>query len=166
MNEREPAWLAKARSLVGRESRYVLACDAVNAPMIRHWCEAFGFPLNWADTQPAPATMLQPWIFPGSSKERPPMSAAEDATVAAQSAFAEGGFTGVVTANMDLEFLRTVVTGDRLAYTSELESISEEKKTGLGIGRFLGYRFTIVDADVRTVGVIKFTNLVYRPEVA
>lgn len=157
-------WEARARALIGKEFPPVLACDPVNTPMIRHWCEAMGHPFDWEGAARAPATMLQSWLFPGPTRARPPGSAHEDAT-SALALFAEGGYSGVVTVSSEMEFLRALLPGDALDYTSALESIGEEKKTGLGLGRFVGFRFTVRDGNAKTVGTIRFTNLAYRPDV-
>jgi hypothetical protein len=155
-------WESQARELIGQEFAPVLACDPVNAAMIRHWSEAMGHPFEWNEALEAPATMLQCWLFPGPTRERPPDSAIEDAT-AALKLFALGGYEAVVTVSTELDFARPLTPGDRLAYTSSLESIGEEKMTALGPGRFVGFRFSVRDADGANVGTIRFTNLVYRP---
>jgi uncharacterized protein len=155
-------WEDRARSLLGQEFAPVKACDPVNAPMIRHWCEAMGMPISWDRNAAAPATMLQPWLFPGPTRQRPPGSADQDATTV-HGLFAEGGYSGVVTVGAELTFDRPLSPGDELSYTSALESIGEEKQTGLGRGRFLGFRQTVRDADGECVGTIRFTNLVYQP---
>ncbi len=160
-----PDWLQRATGLLEVEHPSVKACDPVNAPMIRHWKEALGFPMDWQAPDEAPAAMLQPWIFPGPTRARPPGSADSDATAVLE-LFAEGGYSGVVTVSADMDFVRPLVPGDTLAYTSALESIGEDKKTGLGVGRFLGFRYTVRDAAEQVVGVIRFTNLVYRPQPA
>ena len=128
------SWEAEARALIGREFAPVVACDPVNAAMVRHWCEAMGHPYEWDEALEAPATMLQCWLFPGPSRERPPGSATEDATTALK-LLAQGGYEGVVTVSTELDFVRCLKPGDRLDYISPLESIGEEKTTALGLGR-------------------------------
>jgi hypothetical protein len=156
------SWEERAQALLGREWPAVPANDPVNAPMIRHWCEAMGLPLDWHDEAQAPQAMLQCWLFPGPSKLRRPEAPAQDAT-AAQAVFAEGGYTEAVTVQAEIEFERVLVAGDRLSYTSMLESVGPEKKTGLGPGRVLGFRFDVRDGAGERVGTLRFTNLVYRP---
>lgn len=156
------SWEAEAQGLVGRAWPAVQACDAVNAPMIRHWCEAMGLPMDWGGAAGAPQTMLQCWLFPGPSRARPPGSAAEDAT-AVQAVFAKGGYTEAVTVQADIEFDRELVPGDTLRYISCLESLGQEKRTALGPGRFVGFRFEVLDGHDARVGTLRFTNLVYRP---
>ena len=64
----------------------------------------------------------------------------------------------------EYEFVRPLHPGDRLDYVSALESISEEKRTALGPGRFLGYLLTVRDDRGATVGRLRFTNLVHKPQ--
>jgi hypothetical protein len=156
------SWEAEAQAELGRQWPAVHACDPVNAPMIRHWCEAMGLPLDWSGRAGAPRSMLQCWLFPGPSRSRPPGSPGQDAT-SAQAILRKGGYTEVVTVQADIEFCRTLVPGDQLRYTSCVESMSPEKRTGLGMGRFLGFRFDVLDSSDEKVGILKFTNLVYRP---
>ena len=156
------SWEAEARALIDREFAPIVACDPVNAAMVRHWCEAMGHPFEWNEALEAPATMLQCWLFPGPSRERPPGSATEDATTALK-LLAQGGYEGVVTVSTELDFVSCLKPGDRLDYISTLESIGEEKTTALGLGRFVGFRLSVRDAQGTTVGTIRFTNLAYRP---
>ena len=70
----EHEWMKDIRALVGKEYGRVYAWDAVNAPMIRQWCEVMGIE-NPAYTDEAaaaakggviaPATMLQVWCLEG-----------------------------------------------------------------------------------------------------
>jgi hypothetical protein len=155
-------WEARARAQIGREFAPVLACDPVNAPMIRHWCEAIGHPFEWNEAIEAPATMLQCWLFPGPTRARPPGSAAADASWVLE-LLREGGYSAVVTVNTEMDLERPLHPGDELDYVSMLESISEEKRTGLGAGRFLGFRWTVRDAQGDVVGTLRFTHLAYQP---
>ena len=156
-------WETKARELIGQEFAPVMGCDPVNAPMIRHWCEAMGHPFGWDGAENAPSAMLQCWLFPGPTRQRPPGSAASDAT-SALALLSEGGYCAAVTVSTEIECTRALRVGDRLQYSSCLESISDEKKTGLGPGRFVGFRLTVRDSDGAAVGTIRFTNLAYRPQ--
>ena len=158
----KPAWMQRCLALVGQEWPAVQACDPVNAPMIRHWREALGFSAEWGEPETAPATMLQPWLFPGPTRARPPGSAETDATDVLK-ILAEAGYTGVVTASTEMEFPRALRVGNRLSYTSRLESVGDEKVTALGIGHFLNFCFTVRDDSAAVVGLIRFANLVYRP---
>ena len=75
----------------------------------------------------------------------------------------EGGYTGAVTVSTELEFVRSLRLGDELKYVSFVESIGPEKTTGLGLGRFIGFRFEVKDSDDEIVGILRFTNLAYKP---
>jgi uncharacterized OB-fold protein len=61
------------------------------------------------------------------------------------------GLTSVVATNCEQRYERALVVGDRVLVRSVIESISEPKRTGLGVGRFLTTRMDYVavpDADV------------------
>ena len=52
----------------------------------------------------------------------------------------DAGFTSVVATNTEQEYLRELVPGDHLTTTAFIESVSEEKATGLGVGHFVTTR--------------------------
>lgn len=168
--ERFPDHSLELEALVGQSSGPpTLSPHAVNAPMIRHWVEAMG------DENPvyvsseaartfgfgeaiAPPTMLQAWIMRGLR--------ATHLTEAARGAGAEKGsnpndrlmsmldsegLTSVVATNCEQHYGRPLVIGDRLLVRSVIESISEPKRTGLGVGRFITTRLdytSVPDAQV------------------
>ncbi|AVP70436.1 hypothetical protein GS504_17475 [Rhodococcus hoagii] len=121
--------------------------DEVNTPMIRHWVETMG------DTSPiyldddaaratgrdgavAPALMAQVWTmrtFNDKMANNDPSQVWTDliATLDGE------GFTSVVATDSDFEFFTELRPGDRVSLTEVIESISEEKKTGLGVGHFV-----------------------------
>jgi hypothetical protein len=120
----------------------------VNAPMIRHWCEMMGIE-NPAYTDAesaaaaargglvAPATMLQAWCLEGAKLNNyPPGSTTENPYEALKLIEAQG-YPSVVAVNSDLEFDRELRPGERLYYTTRLESIGDEKTTALGTGFFV-----------------------------
>ncbi|MDI2130398.1 bifunctional MaoC family dehydratase N-terminal/OB-fold nucleic acid binding domain-containing protein [Yinghuangia seranimata] len=155
----------------------VLALDPVNGPMIRHWAEAMG------DTNPvytdaefaktthfgeivAPATMLQVWIMRGLHAGQPggdsPVQRLYDLVV-------EAGFGSVVATNCEQEYMRPLRLGETVEYDQLIETVSEEKTTGLGTGHFIT---TLVNIFVRTgegaeerelVGTHRFRILRYTP---
>jgi uncharacterized protein len=132
----EPAWMDDVRRLVGKEYGRVLAWDAVNAPMIRHWCEMMGID-NPRYAEFAPATMLQAWCLEGARLNNyPPGSTTENPYEALKLIEAQG-YPSVVAVNSDLEFERELRIGERLYYTTRLESIGEHKTTALGSGWFV-----------------------------
>jgi acyl dehydratase len=121
--------------------------DAVNEPMIRHWCETMG-DANPAYVDPAaakssrhgsivaPPTMMQAWTMAGY-----PMHAGYDEPRDQQEAlhklFNEAGYTGVVATDCKQHYARYLRPGDVVTAEATIESISEEKATALGIGYFI-----------------------------
>lgn len=156
-------WESKLDARVGVEFAPVLACDEISAPAIRHWREVFGFPPDWSVPASSPAAMLPVWLAIGPSGVRPPGSAVSDAT-SALALLAEGGYRHVIGAGTEIMVDRPSRPGERLSYTSTLESVSAEKSTGLGRGRFATFRFTIRDQQGDTVGTLRFTQLAYRDD--
>ncbi len=154
-----PDHSAELAELVGQEAGAPsLSWDAVNVPMIRHWVEAMGDenPVYLSDEAAraagydqliAPPTMLQAWIMRGLKA-----SNEVEAARAAGTSQGEGtndrmmkllddeGLTSVVATNCEQTYGRPLVVGDRLLVRSVIESISEPKRTGLGVGRFLTTR--------------------------
>ncbi|MBO1336684.1 bifunctional MaoC family dehydratase N-terminal/OB-fold nucleic acid binding domain-containing protein [Streptomyces sp. VRA16 Mangrove soil] len=134
--------------------------DPVNAPMIRHWCEAMG------DTSPAyegpdataPPTMLQAWTMGG-------LSGYEGRSPAHDELFAlldGAGFTSVVATDCEQEYLRPLRPGDVITYDSVIESVSPLKTTKLGTGHFVTTRMD-VRVDGQLAGTHKFRILKYAP---
>ena len=122
------------------------ALDPVNAPMIRHWCEAMG-DANTAYTGPsavAPPAMLQSWTMAGLGD---PRGSGGGAATGRSEAYDEllgtldaAGFTSVVATDCEQEYLQPLRPGQRVLYDSEIESVSGEKTTALGVGRFVTTR--------------------------
>jgi len=138
--------------------------DPVNEPMIRHWVEAM------SDTNPiyvdagaalevglesviAPPTMLQAWSMVGLTgtlerdSQRGQVKEIEHPNDRMMRLLDEEGFTSVVATNCEQEYLRPLKPGERIAVSSVIETISDVKKTGLGVGRFSTTRsdFYVVD---------------------
>jgi len=168
----------------------------VNEAMIRHWVEAMG------DHNPvyveadaaravglpgvvAPPTMLQAWVMRGlrASLEgdvaRAEGQVGDGANDKMMALLDDEGMTSVVATNCDQTYGRPLVIGDRLVMTSTIESISDVKKTGLGVGRFTTNRTEFVAVpqdDVRPddtpeslaargepVATMRFRILKFRP---
>jgi uncharacterized OB-fold protein/acyl dehydratase len=134
--------------------------DPVNAPMIRHWCEAMG------DTHPAytgpdaiaPPTMLQVWTMGGLSGHGGRAHAYDELL-----ALLDGwGCTSVVATDCEQEYLRPLRPGDEITYDSVVESVSERKTTRLGTGHFVTTR-TDVRAGGALAGTHRFRILKYAP---
>jgi uncharacterized OB-fold protein/acyl dehydratase len=145
--------------------------DEVNQAMIRHWCEAIG-DTNPVYTDPkaaaasvhggivAPPTMLQAWVMRGIN---PPPSSGGNAQDELLRLLDSEGFTSVVATNCEQTYARYLRPGDRVSVTSSIESVSDEKKTGLGVGHFVTTRQDYHDADGELVASMTFRILKFRP---
>ncbi|WP_392973346.1 bifunctional MaoC family dehydratase N-terminal/OB-fold nucleic acid binding domain-containing protein [Streptomyces sp. LN245] len=137
--------------------------DLVNAPMIRHWCEAMG------DTNPAyegpdavaPPTMLQAWTMSGLSghADRPGRSGTYDELFGLLDG---AGYTSVVATDCEQEYLRPLRPGDEITFDSMIESVSGRKTTKLGTGYFVTTRMDI-RAGGELAGTHRFRILKYAP---
>jgi len=143
-----------------------VAPDPVNVPMIRHWVaalddrnpvyldEAFAKRTRHGGLV-APPTMLQVWSMPSPKLEGiaerggSPVEMSGDNVVRALD---RAGFTGTLATNSELEFVRYLRPGDLLHTSTELESISSRKTTGLGQGFFVTWVTTYATADGEIVG--------------
>jgi len=192
-----PDHSAELAALVGQPAGPpALSPHPVNEPMIRHWVEAMG------DRDPvyvdvdaaraiglpgvvAPPTMLQAWVMRGlrASLEgdvaRAEGQVGDGANDKMMALLDDEGMTSVVATNCDQTYGRPLVIGDRLVMTSTIESISDVKKTGLGVGRFTTNRTEFVAVrqdDVRPddtpeslaargepVATMRFRILKFRP---
>lgn len=134
--------------------------DLVNAPMIRHWCEAVG------DTSPAyrgpdaiaPPTMLQAWTMGGLSGHTDRSGAFDELFALLDGA----GYTSVVATDCEQEYLRPLRPGDRITFDAVIEAVSERKTTKLGTGHFVTTRMDI-RADGELAGTHRFRILKYAP---
>ncbi len=201
MTDEYPDHSAELGVLVGQPAGEPnLSPHPVNEPMIRHWIEAMG------DENPvyvdadaaraaglsdiaAPATMLQAWIMRGlrASLEvevarAEGRSTGDSVTDRMMSLLDDEGMTSVVATNSDQTYDRPLVVGDRVVMTSVVESISDIKTTGLGVGRFMTSRLdflAVPDASIgpaetpaaiaargEPVATMRFRILKYRPKAA
>lgn len=173
----DPELLSRVRALVGREYGRVNAWDEVNAPMIRQWCEVMGLenplytdPVTAAgspnDGLVAPPAMLQVWCMegfhinnyaPGSTTENP---------YEVLNLIEGYGYPSVVAVNSELTFERDLRLGEKLYYTTRLESVGDEKTTGLGTGFFvtlvMSYFSQRATGDEK-VGELLFRVFKFRP---
>ena len=147
--------------------------DAVNAPMIRHWCEAMG-DSNPAYTNEAaaraagheslvaPPTMMQAWSMVGFGGERAPGSDTGSA-FSILGVLEDAGYPGVVAVNCEQEYEQYLKPGDEVYFMAELESVSEEKTTALGVGYFCTELSTFYNQHDELVGTMRFRVFKYRP---
>ncbi|MGY0025258.1 bifunctional MaoC family dehydratase N-terminal/OB-fold nucleic acid binding domain-containing protein [Streptomyces sp. cg35] len=134
--------------------------DPVNAPMIRHWCEAMG------DTNPAyegadaiaPPTMLQAWTMAGLPGYAGRAGAYDDLLALLDGA----GYTSVVATDCEQEYLRPLRPGDTITFDAVIESVSPLKTTKLGTGHFVTTRMD-VRAGGELAGTHRFRILKYAP---
>lgn len=148
--------------------------DAVNAPMIRHWCEAIG-DANPVYTDPAaarasvhgalvaPPTMLQTWGMRGlAGRSREPGSAYDELLSLLDAA----GFTSVVATDCEQRYERYLRVGDQVTVSATIESVSAEKVTALGPGFFVTTRQDYRDGAGALVASMLFRILKFRPAAA
>lgn len=148
--------------------------NPVNEAMVRQWCEAMGDELGaYTDAAAAeqsvhqglvaPPTMLQAWILGGVA-----MASGEDDPRDKQKElhrlFDAHGFTGVVATNTEQQYLRYLRPGDEVRAKTSIESISEQKATGLGIGYFINTRTVFRVQDDEEVGSLTFRVLKFEAE--
>jgi uncharacterized OB-fold protein/acyl dehydratase len=167
------ALLAKLRAFVGMPSGPPMeARDEVNQAMIRHWVEAIG-DQNPVYVDPdaaarsvhgqviAPAVMLQAWVMRGLRGSRPATGgSARDELLGLLDG---AGFTSVVATNCEQEYDRMLHLGDHLRTRTVIDSVSEEKQTGLGLGHFVTTRVEYETVDGEPVGRMLFRILKFKP---
>lgn len=161
----------RLQSYAGLEVNAMPGPDLVNAPMIRHWCEAMGdrLPIYTNEVAAAaslhggiiaPPTMLQAWVMRGldASAGRPD-SVYSDLLNMLDAA----GYTSTVAVNCEQEYERYLRPGDQLTMKTTIDAVSIQKKTGLGVGYFVTSRQSYFDADDQLVGTMLFRILKFRP---
>lgn len=162
---------------VGRRDGGTRSCPyPVNEAMIHHWCDAIGdrsssyLDPDFAATSihggiVAPPTMLQAWTMPGlrPTEPTPPADAPEKSVL---QVLDEAGFTSVVATNCEQEYFRYLKPGDRVTHDVEIESVSDEKTTGLGVGHFVTQLYNYRDAEGELVAQMRFRLLKFRPATA
>jgi uncharacterized OB-fold protein/acyl dehydratase len=166
---------ARLAAFVGRELVPLRpGPDPVNRPMIRHWVEAMGDadPIHRDDEAAratgrsgvvAPATMVQAWTMRGYAAR--PAAAAPGPFDQLVALLADGGYTSVVATDSEFEFTRELVPGDEVSVQEIVESISAEKRTGLGAGRFVTTVKTYRDGAGEVVATQRWRTLRFRPPV-
>jgi uncharacterized OB-fold protein/acyl dehydratase len=163
----------------------VRGSEPVNRPMIRHWVEAMGdYNPVYLDEDAAkdagfpgviaPPTMLQSWIMWGlrhhmkvnAARERPADPGTGNVQDQVMRLLDANGYTSVVATNCEQHYERPLVLGDEVSVTSVVESVSAEKTTALGVGRFLTTRMDYTDATGAPVATMRFRILKFRPRTA
>ncbi len=167
----DSALLERLRSRIGAAGSLEVARDPVNQPMIRHWCDAME-DHNPVYTEPefaeasrhggivAPPAMLNAWTMPGL-RGRPKMS--KDPAGACYQDLDAAGYTSVVATNSEHEYTRYLRLGDLVHGRGEVEEVSEEKKTALGIGHFVTTVSEYQSQAGEALGRMRFRILKFRP---
>jgi 3-oxo-4,17-pregnadiene-20-carboxyl-CoA hydratase alpha subunit len=171
-NTDKATFAARLKEFEGQEAgEPERGADSVNLPMIRHWVEAIGDE-NPIYTQPeaaeksvhgeivAPPVMLQAWVMRGV---RPRPASGGNARDELMQLLDDAGFTSVVATNCEQEYHRYLHLGDHLSTTTTIESVSDEKTTGLGVGHFVTTRVDYRTDDGELVGTMRFRILKFKP---
>ena len=166
------AFAARLKQFEGKEAgEPEQGPDPVNQPMIRHWVEAVGDE-NPIYTQPeaaeksvhgeivAPPVMLQAWVMRGV---RPRPTGGGNARDELMTLLDDAGFTSVVATNCEQEYHRYLHLGDHLSTTTIIESVSDEKTTGLGVGHFVTTRVDYRTDEGELVATMRFRILKFKP---
>lgn len=165
--------LPDLKQFLGGDTGPFLGWDSVNAPMIRHWCEAMG------DNNPiytdaalaksegfssvvAPPAMLQAWTMAGYNGTAAPGSDESD-PMAVLPLLEAAGYPAVVAVNCEQEYMQYLEEGDAIYHRSTIESISQEKTTALGVGFFVTQLCTYYRQRDEVVGTMRFRVFKYRP---
>jgi len=174
MADDSEAFQARLAELAGRPAGDPeRARDPVNAPMIRHWCDAID-DRNPVYTDPefaarschgglvAPPAMLQVWTMRGL---RPPARVPQRPDLRGQlmRLLDAAGFTSVVATDCQQEYRRYLRPGDDLTVETLIESISPEKRTALGVGHFVTQRMVYRDQRGEEVATMRFRILKFKP---
>jgi acyl dehydratase len=169
----------RLQELVGKpigSGKAAVAPDPVNQAMIRHWAYALE-DMNpvYLDEEFAarsrfggivsPPVMLQSWTMAPPKLtgiverggipmeiEQNPMAFIDEA-----------GFVGIVATNSEFEIERYPRVGDRLTSTTVIEDVSDEKQTALGVGHFVTWVTTYIDAEGEVVGRQRFRVFRFKP---
>jgi len=171
-NTDKAAFAARLKEFEGKEAGEAeQGADPVNQPMIRHWVEAVGDD-NPVYTQPeaaeksvhgeivAPPVMLQAWVMRGV---RPRPTDGGNARDELMTLLDDAGFTSVVATNCEQEYHRYLHLGDHLSTITIIESVSDEKATGLGVGHFVTTRVDYRTDDGELVATMRFRILKFKP---
>ena len=169
--DEKAAFLAKLRAFEGAQTAAETGADPVNQAMIRHWVEAMGDE-NPVYTDPefaagtvhggviAPAVSLQAWVMRGLKPRGASGPSSQDTLM---DLLDGAGYSSVVATNCEQEYARQIKPGDHLRTRSVLDSVSEEKQTGLGIGHFVTTRIEYETTDGEPIAKMLFRILKFKP---
>jgi len=176
----ESAFEAELQALVGQpvgRGGAARAPDPVNQPMIRHWTAAFadGNPV-YVDPDAAarsrfggivaPPLMLQTWTMPTPTLDGIAERGGSPVEVEGETALSvldRAGYRGTLATNSEFEILRYLRLGEVVSATTVFASISEEKRTRMGRGRFVTWVTTYTVEPDEVVGRQTFRILKFDP---
>lgn len=161
---------ADLEAFIGKLGAAMVAPDPVNVAMIHHWRQVIGDSNRayWDDAFStrsrfgqvvAPPAMTQVWTMPPFGSAAPPT----DAVAELYDRLDSLGYTSIVATNSRQSYLRPQRLGDRLTATKRITSVSAEKTTRIGTGRFVTTEIDIVDSGGRTVATQLHRVLKFRP---
>lgn len=164
-----PVITERQRALIGRESEPRDAPYVINDAMTHFWCEMVedANPIyfdpsyartTWLGDTFAPPPMLLTWMIAPVWPEVPRETAI--------SRLALDDCPATVAVNAVQEYMIPLRYGDRLASTTRIDSISDEKTTRLGTGHFVSTVDTFRNQRGDIVGTHTFTLFIYRPHPA
>jgi uncharacterized OB-fold protein len=104
--------------------------------------------------------MLQAWVMRGIAPRPTEGGSPRDDMM---TMLDEAGYSSVVATNCEQEYDRMLHLGDHLRTRTVIDSISEEKQTGLGIGHFVTTRVEYETLDGESVGRMLFRILKFKP---
>ena len=144
--------------------------DPIDRSAIRRWCEAIGDgnPIYLDPTHPAtvalggivaPTAMLDVWTMP----RYVPYAQSGGDDIPVFSALTHLGFPVAVAIEIRERYDRYLRPGDVITQHRYVESISPEKKTGLGVGHFIVLRSDFIDQRSARVSQMHMTILKFRP---
>ena len=148
------------------------AKDDVNSAMIRHWAEAIGDEnpaytnKEWAEASSRGRTIAPPAMMYAWNQEGFPVVAqgrAPDAQTEMVDVFNEHGYTGVLGTNVKQEYFKEAGIGDTVYMEMVIDSISERKETGRGVGYFFETLATFTDQNGDKIGTQRFRVLKFIP---
>ncbi len=173
-DEKKKALEAEIYSYVGKPiGPQVTARDPVNLPMIRQWCDAMGdFHPAYFDEESAkgtihgrvvaPPTMLQAWIMDGFEMAKG-YDEPQNEQQRLHKLLEDNGYTGVLGTNTEEQYDRYLGLGESVKAVTVIDSISEEKATGVGIGYFITTKTRFENQDGEEIGSMSFRVLRFKP---
>lgn len=163
----DPDWMQEVRALVGKEYGRVYGWDPVNTPMARQWAEIMGVDdPRYARGKVVPPAMLQVWCMEGPQTNHYPPGSTNENPYEVLTLIEAQGYPSVVAVNSEMEFDRYLTAGEKLYYTTRLETVGEEKTTALGVGFFVTLKMTYFSLQAGSdeeVGRVLFRVFKFKP---